>query len=196
MFWLLQVAHLPGKCQSWRGLHKRIHVSLRAGSPHTWLVSQPLTHLGISQRTWRLVIRAAAMSMWGIELSLSGITRVVWWWGACCYTVIHENMRLRWQPVHMMPLLRLHLVRDWCMPGNVTLVVEMRNRHPSLLESWWSHCDCCPCRWPVALSVGAGLAGGVGVQEYRESRDAVNGSLQRGNLGKSLATEVMVQSDA
>lgn len=82
------------------------------------------------------------------------------------------------------------------MPGNVTLVVEMRNRHPSLFESRWSHCDCWPCRWPVALSVGAGLAGGVGVQEYRESRDAVNGSLQRGDLGKSLATEVMVQSDA
>lgn len=43
--------------------------------------------------------------------------------------------------------------------------------------------------------MGARFAGGVGVQEDRESRDAVDCALQCGNLGEPFATEVMVQSN-
>lgn len=173
---VLQVAHLPGEPQSWRGLHKSVHVSLSAGGPHPWLVPQPLTHLRVSQRTWRVVVGAATVSMWSIKLSLSGITRVVWWWRTWRHTIIHVDMWFCGQPVHVGPLLWLHLVRDGRMPGDVTLMLQTRNRNPGLLKSRCSH-HRRSCRWPVALPVGAGLAGRVRAQEDRESRDAVDGPL-------------------
>jgi len=141
-----------------------------------------------------MLVGAAAVSI-RVKLPLGGITRVVWGRRTRRRSVIHVDVRLRGQPVHVRPLLRLHLVRDGCVPGAVALVLRARKRRPGLLESSHSH-GSWHRRRPVALPVGAGLPWGVGAQEYRESGDAVDGPLQRGDLGEPLAAEVMVQSDA
>lgn len=193
VLWVLHVAHLPWQPQSWRWLNTIVCVSLSAGSPHTWLVSQPFNPW-VSQRTGWMVTGAAAMSMWYIKLSLSGVTRVVWRRRTWCHSIIHVDMRLRGQSVHMRPLLWFCLVRDRWMPGDVILMLQVRNCHPGLLESRssqssWSR------RSPVALSVAAGIAGRVGAQEYWESRDAVDCPLQCCNFRKPFATEVMVQGN-
>lgn len=131
--------------------------------------------------------KVAAGSLAAVQVLLRGVAGI----GAGSHSIAPVDMRLTGQPPCRGPRGRDGLGHRR-VPGEVALLLQVRDRYAQLLQLGCSH----GTGRPVAFPVRTGVLDRVAVEKDGERGDAVDSSLQGCNLGQPFSTQVMVQSDA